>query len=163
MGPSNEYTTLPDSERSLLLRTDFADAPAWQALCATLQQPASLFEADIELVSDPAFAGFDPAQLTARATRGPYRAFLFVVDQTTLSHPENPLVVLDLVDEPGRFFRVIPAELAAVENNLSLANMDFFEFADAVDADGIFRGFADCPTTYQAPDGVGTTYPCTHK
>jgi hypothetical protein len=27
-----------------------------------------------------------------------------------------------------------------VENNLSLANMDFDEFADAVDADGVFRG-----------------------
>jgi hypothetical protein len=29
----------------------------------------------------------------------------------------------------------------SVENNLSLANMDFDEFADAVDAAGIFRGF----------------------
>ena len=28
-----------------------------------------------------------------------------------------------------------------LENNLSLANMDFDEFADAVDAAGIFRGF----------------------
>jgi hypothetical protein len=28
-----------------------------------------------------------------------------------------------------------------MEANLSLANMDFFEFADAVDPDGIFRGF----------------------
>jgi hypothetical protein len=28
-----------------------------------------------------------------------------------------------------------------VENNLSLFNMDFFEFADAVEADGVFRGF----------------------
>jgi hypothetical protein len=28
-----------------------------------------------------------------------------------------------------------------VENNLSLANMDFHEFADNVGADGVFRGF----------------------
>ena len=28
-----------------------------------------------------------------------------------------------------------------MENNLSLFNMDFFEFADAVDDDGVFRGF----------------------
>jgi hypothetical protein len=28
-----------------------------------------------------------------------------------------------------------------VENNLSLANMDFAEFADATDPDGIFCGF----------------------
>jgi hypothetical protein len=28
-----------------------------------------------------------------------------------------------------------------VENNLSIANMGFEEFANAVDKDGIFRGF----------------------
>ena len=28
-----------------------------------------------------------------------------------------------------------------VENNLSISNMDFYEFADNADADGIFRGF----------------------
>jgi hypothetical protein len=32
--------------------------------------------------------------------------------------------------------------LWAVENNLSLANMDYEEFAEAVDAQGIFRGFS---------------------
>ncbi|MDH6214469.1 hypothetical protein M2283_001752 [Streptomyces pseudovenezuelae] len=33
------------------------------------------------------------------------------------------------------------AELWSIENNLSGANMDFEEFADAVDDDGVFRGF----------------------
>jgi hypothetical protein len=28
-----------------------------------------------------------------------------------------------------------------VENNLSIANMDYSEFADEVDPDGVFRGF----------------------
>jgi hypothetical protein len=28
-----------------------------------------------------------------------------------------------------------------IENNLSIANMDFEEFAENVDDDGIFRGF----------------------
>ena len=50
-------------------------------------------------------------------------------------------VVVDLYDEPGRTFRVIPRELWGVENNLSLANMDYSDFADNVDADGVFRGF----------------------
>jgi hypothetical protein len=38
-------------------------------------------------------------------------------------------------------FRVVPQEMWAVENNLSLGNMDFKEFADAVGQDGVFRGF----------------------
>ena len=38
-------------------------------------------------------------------------------------------------------FRANPAEIRAIENNLSIANMDFFEFAIAVDKEGIFQGF----------------------
>jgi hypothetical protein len=33
-----------------------------------------------------------------------------------------------------------PSELWAVENNLKIANMDWQEFAAAVDEDGVFRG-----------------------
>ncbi|MGF1568782.1 MAG: hypothetical protein ACFCVD_12050 [Nodosilinea sp.] len=44
-------------------------------------------------------------------------------------------------DEPGRTFRVIPREMWGVENNLSISNMDYYEFADSTDADGVFRGF----------------------
>jgi hypothetical protein len=31
----------------------------------------------------------------------------------------------------------------SVENNLSLSNMGFEEFAESVDEDGVFRGFSD--------------------
>jgi hypothetical protein len=51
------------------------------------------------------------------------------------------LLVVDLKRRPGRSFRVIVQELWGVENNLSLANMDFEEFADSCDPDGVFRGF----------------------
>jgi hypothetical protein len=68
---------------------------------------------------------------------------MFVVDRTALSHGDQPILVMDLYAEPGRTFRVIPSEMWSVENNLSLANMDFAEFADSTDADGIFRGFRE--------------------
>ena len=67
---------------------------------------------------------------------------MFIVDARAIAHPDHPIVVVDVYDEPGRTFRVIPSEMWAVENNLSLANMDFAEFAEAVDQDGIFRGFS---------------------
>lgn len=70
-----------------------------------------------------------------------YHRFVFLVDNVTISDPETPLVALDLLHEPGRWFRVVPAEMWSVENNLSIANMDFFEFAEAADPDGVFRGF----------------------
>ena len=34
-------------------------------------------------------------------------------------------------------------EVALIEANLSIANMDFEEFADSVGPDGVFRGFDD--------------------
>jgi hypothetical protein len=68
-------------------------------------------------------------------------SFVFVVDALTVQHPEHPVLVIDLFAEPGRTFRVIPSSMWSVENNLSIGNMDFEEFADSVGADGIFRGF----------------------
>ena len=43
----------------------------------------------------------------------------------------------------GQEFRAIPSEIQGIENNLSLANMSFEDFARAVDGDGVFRGFGD--------------------
>ena len=54
---------------------------------------------------------------------------------------ESAQTLVDLIEEPGRWFRVVPREAWAVQNNLSLANMDFVDFADSVDRDGVFRGF----------------------
>jgi hypothetical protein len=41
----------------------------------------------------------------------------------------------------GARFRCIPPELWGIDNNLNIANMDWAEFADAVDENGVFRGF----------------------
>jgi hypothetical protein len=72
---------------------------------------------------------------------GSHHTFVFLVDGRTINDPEHPIVVVDLYEDPGRSFRVIPSEMWVVENNLSLANMDFQEFAESADRDGVFRGF----------------------
>jgi hypothetical protein len=41
----------------------------------------------------------------------------------------------------GREFRCEVGEVASIEANLSIANIDFEEFADGVEDDGVFRGF----------------------
>jgi hypothetical protein len=66
---------------------------------------------------------------------------MFVVDAMAIEHPEQAFLVIDLHEEPGRTFRAIPPIAWAVENNLSIGNMDFWEFVEATDKDGIFRGF----------------------
>ena len=134
---------LPATQGSLVLRTDFSDSLAWEQISVAIQQPQTEhgFQARVECISDPAFTGLTPENVVSLST-GPYRAFVFLVDSETISNPEHPVLVVDLNREPGRRFRVIPSEMWGVENNLSLANMDFEEFAAAADEDGVFRGFS---------------------
>lgn len=132
---------LPETRDSLVLRTDFSDERAWAGICAEIEAPAEGFRAYVSFVSDPDFAGLGADELTTLGRRGPWRSFMFVVDRQALTDPEHPILVLDLIDEPGRTFRVIPRKMWSVQNNLSIANMDFLDFAEDTDADGVFRGF----------------------
>lgn len=126
----------------MLLRTDFQSDAAWSALCEAIEQPSEEgFTASLECVSDPAFDGLSIEQLVASGWHEGDRVIAFLADRTTLTDPERPILVVDLHDEPGRTFRVIPREVWSVENNLSIANMDYRDFADSVGADGVFRGF----------------------
>jgi len=136
---------LPSIENSLLLRTDFSDDSHWASLCDAVQHPnEDGFKAYVVCLSDPAYDGLTLDQLMALAPMGDQcgeHIFAFVADRATFASPERPVLVVDLYDEPGRTFRVIPREIWGVENNLSLANMDYREFADNADPDGVFRGF----------------------
>lgn len=132
---------LPQTENALVLRTDFSDESAWDRVCREIEAPAAEFRAYVSFVSDPAFEGISSGELTSLGRHGPYRSFMFVVDRVSLTDADHPILVLDLTHEPGRTFRVVPREMWGVENNLSIANMDFLDFAENVDDDGIFRGF----------------------
>ena len=133
---------IPETNNSPVLRTDFSDESRWNSLCSEILQPnADGFRAYVEFINDPEFDNLTVDQLASIKPRD--LRFVFIVDKEAISNPEHPVLVVDLADEPGRSFRVIPSEMWGVENNLSLANMDFEEFANAVDEDGVFRGFSE--------------------
>jgi hypothetical protein len=134
----------PPTDFSLVVRADFADDSAWRRVVELLEQPVEGFAAGLHFVDDPAYRDVTPSSLLDHAS-GQDLSFAFLADAETMAGTEHTLVVVDLFDEPGRSFRVIPAEVAPVQNNLEIANMDFHEFADSVDPDGVFRGFAADP------------------
>jgi len=132
-----------ETENTLALRTDFSDEASWQTLCGAIQNPKNSsddFIAYVDFVNDKAFEGLTAEQLPSFLSDDS-QSFAFIIDKITLSNSEHPVLVVDLQDEPGQTFRVIASELWAVENNLSIANMGFEEFASRVDNDGVFRGF----------------------
>jgi len=134
---------IPATENSLVLRTDFSDESAWKSLCAAIEEPVGDFRAYVDFVSDREFDGLEGEQLLSALSENSDRSFAFIVDDGAISGADHPILVMDLFDTPGRTFRVIPSQIQTVQNNLSIANMGFEEFADAVGDDGIFRGFPE--------------------
>jgi hypothetical protein len=139
-------TTLPqpDDLTSLVLRTDFSDEKAWTALKATIDNSDEHRRATY--VSNPLYAGVTVQALVdadAAAADDDKLTYLFLADATTMTDDYHPLLAVDLHEEPGRTFRVPPRWYADVSNNLTIANMDFAEFADAADESGTYRGFTE--------------------
>ena len=131
---------LPRSDQALVIRTDFSDDAAWNTVVAAIQQPVEGFFAYVDFVDDAAFSGLTVEQLVALRD-DLSKSYAIVADAVTMSGVEHPLLIVDLIEELGRTFRAVPSAIQSIENNLSIANMDFWEFADNVDADGVFRAF----------------------
>lgn len=125
---------------SLLIRTDFSDDDAWARLLVDAARPSSPdgFTASFVPIDDRAYEGLQAEEL-ARLDGDAF--FVFAADERSMHGSERTLLVVDRLHDRGRWFRLTLEQAWAVENNLSLFNMDFFEFADAADEDGVFRGF----------------------
>ena len=136
---------IPQTENALVLRTDFSDQAAWTAICETILKPVGIFRfrANVEFLDDAAYEGINTDQLLTLASTNYKHSFVILVDQTAISQPDHPLLIVDLYERSGKEFRAVPSQIQSIENNLSIANMDFEEFADLVDEDGIFRGFPE--------------------
>jgi hypothetical protein len=135
--------TIPLTKNALIIRTDFSSQTAWESLVAAVREPSEPFICNMEFLEDQENAGATLDQLTTAIPDDYPHSFIVVADATAISQPDHPLLVVDLLDEPGRKFRALATEIPAIENNLSVANMSFEEFADQVDETGIFRGFPE--------------------
>jgi hypothetical protein len=136
---------LPRSDTSLLVRTDFTSDNSWQQVSNEAQREnESGFRAYLEPVNDPTFdhANWETVK-AAVPVNDNGASVLFIADGATLTSPDHPILVVDLGRSGKSPFRCIPPELWGVENNLNISNMDWEEFASAVDESGVFRGFGD--------------------
>jgi hypothetical protein len=133
---------LPQSWTTPVVRTDFSDQEAWEAIRTAIASPnEDGFKANAEFIDDPAYQDLMIAQILALIPKDHGYRLLAVADKITAGSAEIPLLVIDLLEKPAREIRVIASEFWSIENNLSLANMDFDEFASAAREDGVFRGF----------------------
>lgn len=143
-----------------VIRTDFSSDDKWASVRKLIGAPQKdsgmEFLAYVRYVTDDKFRDKETRDLVLSLPDDYPRMFCFVVDRQCIENPEHPVLVVgfypsdhesfDLCprDTPEcdiLFFRALPSQIQAIENNLSLANMDLEDFANSVDSDGVFRGF----------------------
>ncbi|MEU7004296.1 hypothetical protein [Nonomuraea sp. NPDC046570] len=135
---------LPKVDALLVVRTDFSDQERWQAVRDSLGDTdkdgwMKEFSAKVEVVEDPAYQGLTSQQILALLPDGYKDRLLVIADKVTIDSQEMPFLVIEL-EYPWEM-RVIPSELPSIHANVFIGNMEFGEFAEDADADGVFRGF----------------------
>jgi len=148
-GPRNHHkthTTLTEIDATdypLVVRTDFSDNHKWDQIIKAIKRTSRPggFEAYVDFCDSSAFSGLDTAALTTRITRAYDHGFIFVCDAQTISNRRPVILVIDLDKTENPSFRALPEYVQAIENNLSIANMDWADFTTRLDAEGVFKGF----------------------
>ena len=126
---------------TIVIRADFSDDAAWLKVWEAVKTPVGPYQANLIAIEDRKHDGLTAERLPAILPKDFKHTFVFIVDRTTLVEREHPVLVVDAYEQPGRSFRVIPSEVWGVQNNLKLANMDWEDFSESTDPDGVFRGF----------------------
>src|SRR5688572_27757376 len=123
---------LPSTESPLVLRTDFSNQAAWEVIRAEIQKPVGIlrFRANVQFLDNTDYTDITQEQLLELLPTNYGHTFIIVADQTAVSQPDHPLLIVDLFESFGREFRAIPSQIQSIENNLSIANMDFEDFAE---------------------------------
>ena len=117
----------------------FTHPDEWARLSQAATNPTPKgYQASLVIVDDVDNDGAQWRDIIAVLRRLPVA---FIADVTAMTEPGFPVLVIDSWQEPPREpFRCTAAELVSVENNLSIFNMDWEDFAGCVESDGVFRG-----------------------
>jgi hypothetical protein len=144
---------------SWVVRSDFTDDSKWRAICNAIKSPRLIGDqpcfAYVKFLDDTRFDSLGPLDIVHSLPDDYPRYFVFIVDTKTIAESEHPILVVNFLPFGDRsyatpprqrdaasleMFRAIPATIQSIENNLSIGNMGFEEFAESVEANGVFRG-----------------------
>lgn len=124
-----------------LIRTDFSNETLWHSVVKQCKvQTIEGYHAYFLPVSDTTYSNKTPEEIAQLLPENYSYYFVLIADEQTFNNPEHSVLCLDLYENSMESFRVIPSKLHVVENNLSIANMDFYDFQQNCDENGIFRG-----------------------
>jgi hypothetical protein len=138
-----------------LVRTYFGNDAIWDRLVRILREPVDALHRgaaegvppNLAPISDAVNQGATGPDLGAAWLAGAHpMGYVALADAAAMEGALSPsLVFVDLTREHGREFRCAAGQVAEVEANLSLSNLDFSDFADYAARSSeqqMFRGFA---------------------
>ncbi|MGW3325626.1 DUF6924 domain-containing protein [Streptomyces virginiae] len=138
-----------DEFEALIIRTDHVDEQGWQAVIAALIQPWG--ERDMYVVDDPAWSGATVDEVLQAVSADEELSVFFLADHVTMRSARHALLAVTTIPEEeyeesrefGREFRTTPAGVHDIHANLSIANMDFEDYAAAAheDPEKVFSSF----------------------
>jgi hypothetical protein len=131
--------SVPKTDKTLLIRTDYSNEVIWRALIEIVQKPGE-YSRGVEIVDNRKLASAKLEEIMRIVQNATRHTFVFIVDGITINHPEKPILVVDLFASPGQSFRIVASKFRSVENNLSIANLDFEDYLEKVDQENIYRG-----------------------
>ena len=138
---SQSRPAFPSDDNTPLVRTDYSNEARWEEFLEAVSEPTvDGFRAHVTVVNHPALDGMPPDEIQRLPAAGERPMLALVADARALAEDGFPILVIDSFGDGRPAFRVVARCLWAVENNLSLANMDWDEFSGNVDGDGVFRG-----------------------
>src|SRR5262245_41921621 len=141
--------SLPETEDTLLVRTDFSDGDAWRTVCSEARmmdpdvrkalefsdecnraagrlpaRPIEEFGTPLHIIDDADYADATCEEILSSLPPryDSIHGFLFIADKLCMHQSDHPLLVVDLYHERGRTFRATPGQIFGIQSNLSLAN-----------------------------------------
>lgn len=158
--PSFNAMDSPDQPNPWVIRTDFSDDDRWSSVRDRIAAPQTLFGmkvyANVDYVNDESQRDREPHEVVVSLPDDYPDMFCFVVDRECIVNEDYSVLVVGFYPSDNESFdrlprdtpigdittfRALPSQIPAIENNLSIANMGFEDFANSVDDDGVFRGF----------------------
>src|SRR5688500_2675227 len=104
---------IPETDNVLVLRTDFSNDEEWNSVRDKITTPNEKLGvvAHVEFLSDKNFEGYSPENILKSIPDNYEHSIIFIIDKETILGSDSPILCLDLYDEPGRSFRVIPSAM----------------------------------------------------
>jgi hypothetical protein len=142
---------LPATKLGLVIRTDFSDKAAWEAVRARLDAGHSqehnaiaVDEQQLLYVDDSAYAGLAPEQASSlvEEANDVWHEAIFLADGTTMSTADQTLLAVTSPDDHDPdlpwTFRLKPESVVRINMMLSSGRLSFWEYLEDVDDNGVY-------------------------